>query len=347
MKSVLGSSLMDGQTDIGGGKTRAYADVLADFMRHLKTCAEQQAGRETDAAVLGRPVFFVDDDPTRDAKAQTTLESVARKIGFKSVRFQLEPLAAAYDLEQTLEKETLCLIADFGGGTCDFSVVRLGGERKGKSERKADVLAHFGIHVAGTDFDRHVSLRSIMPLLGAGSRTPQGREVPSAAYHDLATWHLINTVYAPPRVRELAGMRAMYAETQKFERLMRAVSLRLGHELASAAERGKVDAAEHGQARIDLTRIETDLFGELGPRELEQALAHDLDRIAQAGLQCVKAAGVDSSAVQLVYFTGGSSRLKLLCDQVAKPFVNARRHHGDSFASVAKGLGVYAATLLV
>ncbi len=346
MKSVLGSSLMDGETDIGGGRTRAFKDVLADFLRHLKTSAETAAQAPIDRAVLGRPVFFVDDDPVRDAKAQATLAAVAKQVGFKDVSFQLEPMAAAYDLERSLSAETLTLIADFGGGTCDFSVVRLGGKGAGRLDRKRDVLAHHGIHVAGTDFDRRVSLKAIMPHLGAGSLTPSGREVPSSAYHDLATWHLINTLYAAPRVRELQGMRALYAQPSLHARLMRTLQGRFGHQLASAAEQAKVDAAENGEAKVDLAHIEPRLSAELAGPTFARALEADVQRIVDAALICVTNAGLKPEQIELVYFTGGSSRLRLLTNQIASAFEQAKPVYGDSFASVAKGLGVYAKALM-
>jgi hypothetical chaperone protein len=126
---------------------------------------------------------------------------------------------------------------------------------------------------------------------------------------------------------------------------MRCVQQRLGHELAGIAEQAKVDAAELGTAHIDLRSIEPSLSALLGPTDLMRALSADLDRIAQAALVCAKQAHIKPGDVELIYFTGGSSRLKPLCDRVASQFANAQQTHGDSFASVAKGLGVYAASL--
>ncbi len=347
LKSVLGSGLMDKETDIGGGKSRAYADVLADFLRHLKCSAEAHSQSSIDRAVIGRPVFFVDDDPVRDAQAQATLQAVAHRVGFREVSFQLEPMAAAGDLEQSLDREALTLIADFGGGTCDFSIVRLAPNRAASAhERRSDVLAHHGIHVAGTDFDRRVSLQAIMPMLGAGSLTPKGREVPSAVYHDLATWHLINTVYSPARVRELSAMRELYRQPHFHARLMFAVRKRLGHQLAALAEQGKVDAADHGQARVDLSELEAGLVSQLSHANFATALDADLRRVVDASLECARRAGLVPSAIELIYFTGGSSRLGLLTDRIRQAFSQAKPQFGDSFASVAKGLGVQALRLM-
>jgi hypothetical protein len=115
MKSILGSTLALRRTDLGGGHSVAYLDVVAGYLRQLKQQAEAHVGASIEHAVLGRPVFFVDDDPARDAKAQAALESAARAIGFADVRFQYEPIAAALDYEQRAAREQLVLVADIGG----------------------------------------------------------------------------------------------------------------------------------------------------------------------------------------------------------------------------------------
>ena len=208
MKSILGSSLAEQGTDVGGGRSVRYADVIAGYLRHLKTVAETAAGTTLQRVVLGRPVRFVDDDDERDARAQSTLEAAARAVGFRDVSFQFEPIAAALHHQQGLADERLVLVADIGGGTSDFSLVRVGPGRRGRARRDDDILANHGVHVAGTDFDRHLELAAILPLAGYRGRGPDGREVPSRVYFDLATWHLINTVYTPARVGELGACEA-------------------------------------------------------------------------------------------------------------------------------------------
>ena len=126
MKSILGSTLIDQTTDVGGGRAVKYLDVVTGYLQRLKACAEAAAGAPIAQVVLGRPVFFVDDDPARDASAQRALESAARQAGFRDVRFQYEPIAAAFDYERGVEAEQVVLVADIGGGTSDFLVVRVG-----------------------------------------------------------------------------------------------------------------------------------------------------------------------------------------------------------------------------
>ncbi|MBA4175248.1 MAG: heat-shock protein [Leptothrix sp. (in: Bacteria)] len=347
MKSILGSSLLDQGTDIGGGRSVRYRDVVTGFLRRLKVLAEREAGHAVTRVVLGRPVFFVDDDAARDAQAAATLEAAARQVGFTEVQFQFEPIAAALDHERQVTREQLVLVADIGGGTSDFSLVRVGPSRRGRAERRDDILANHGVHLAGTDFDRHVELASIMPLLGYRALRPARpgeapREVPTGVYFDLATWHLINTVYAPARIAELRGMKSWYADPRHHTRLMRAVQERLGHALAAAAEQAKIDVALQGRAEIDLGLLERGLHAGLQESQAAAAIEADLERIVQAAAETVRGAGIKAQAVDALYFTGGSTGLRPLVDRIAAGFPAAERVRGDRFASVAQGLGQHA-----
>jgi hypothetical chaperone protein len=347
MKSILGSSLLDQGTDIGGGRAVKYRDVVVGYLRRLKALAEAEAGHAIERAVLGRPVFFVDDEPARDAQAQAALESAARQAGFAELQFQYEPIAAALDYEQGVDSERLVLVADIGGGTSDFSLVRVGPSRRGRAQRRDDILANHGVHLAGTDFDRHVELACILPLLGYRTLRPAKpgeppREVPSGVYFDLATWHLINTVYAPARLAELRSMKGWYADPRHHARLLTTVEEKLGHALAAAAERAKIDVALHGQAVVDLDALEAGLQSSLHESQAAAALETDLQKIVLAAVETTRQAGVMPAQVQTLYFTGGSTGLTPLVDRIAAHFPVAERVRGDRFASVAQGLGLHA-----
>ncbi|MDP1901900.1 MAG: heat-shock protein, partial [Rubrivivax sp.] len=168
------------------------------------------------------------------------------------------------------------------------------------------------------------------------------REVPSAVYFDLATWHLINTVYAPARLAELRRMRSWYADPLQHARLMATVEQRLGHALAAAAEQAKIDVALHGQAVIDLGLLERGLAASLSEAQAAAAIETDLERIVQAASETARQAGVPAQAVDVLYFTGGSTGLAPLVERIAAGFPAAQRVCGDRFASVAQGLGLHA-----
>ena len=350
MKSILGSSLIEQTTDVGGGRGVKYQDIVAGYLRHLKLCAEAQAGEPIRRAVLGRPVFFVDDDPVRDARAQAALETAARLVGFDEVHFQYEPIAAAFDYESSIDSEQIVLVADIGGGTSDFSILRVGPSRSRRLDRQGDILANHGVHVAGTDFDRRVELAAILPEFGYGAFGPSvagapAREVPSGVYFDLATWHLINTVYSPGRVAELRSMRSFYAEPAYHRRLMTVMEERLGHELAARAEAAKIEVASGGTTRIDLSHAEPGLAVTLAEPEATAAIDADIERIVDAARITAAQAGLAPTQIDALFFTGGSTGLQRLSHRIAAAFPAARAVRGDRFASVATGLGLHARRL--
>ena len=355
MKSILGSGLIDQTTDVGGGRGVKYFDILAGYLKRLRRLALATQVRDgepgtLDKVVLGRPVFFVDEDPARDAAAQASLEAAAHAVGFTEVHFQFEPIAAAFDYESRIAEERLVLVADIGGGTSDFSVVRVGPSRMQRLDRRDDILANHGVHIAGTDFDRHVELASILRELGYRSLGPEragqpAREVPSGVYFDLATWHLINTVYNPGRVAELRGMRSFYGNPVHHERLMTVVEDHLGHELAARAEAAKIAVSGGADTVIDLGLVESGLTVPLAEPAALQALSGDIERIAQAGRETVAQAGLTPAQIDALYFTGGSTGLRVLAERIAADYPQAQQVRGDRFASVATGLGLHAARL--
>ena len=343
IKSILGSDLMDQTTEIGHGIGIRYLDVVIGYLRHLKSVAESQHGGTLRKVIIGRPVWFVDGESGRDDKAQTTLETAAIAAGFSEVAFQYEPIAAALDYEATITAEQIVLVADIGGGTSDFSLVRVGPAHRTATERHDDILANHGIHVAGTDFDQSVSLAAIMPMLGYGSKGAAGRRVPGTVYFELATWHMINTVYAHNRVMELRQMVSMYADPVCYQRLMTVVTKRLGHHLAAAAEQAKIDVALHARTTLRLDAVESGLATVFLDTQQAGALDKQFSRIVNAAQETLRLAGLDAERVDATYFTGGSTGLGLLTERIAALFPRARRVTGDRFASVASGLGIYAA----
>ncbi|OYW33950.1 MAG: heat-shock protein, partial [Methyloversatilis sp. 12-65-5] len=191
MKSLLGSGLMDTGTDVGG-RHLAFRDLIGGFLAEIRKRAETAARCGFDQVVIGRPVYFVDDDPEADQLAEDTLAQIVRGLGFRDVSFQFEPIAAAHAFEQTVERESLVLVVDIGGGTSDFSLVRLSPERRNATDRSADLLGTSGVHIGGTDFDKRLSLACVMPELGMGGLLASGAILPNTTYFQLATWHTIH-----------------------------------------------------------------------------------------------------------------------------------------------------------
>ncbi|MFD0666587.1 Hsp70 family protein [Ramlibacter sp. MAHUQ-53] len=339
LKSLLGTPLMDEHTAVGWGEQK-FQDIIARFLGELAARARAHAPGAGRRVVLGRPVHFVDDAPQRDRQAQDSLAQAAASAGFEEVSFELEPIAAAFDYERRLDREALALVVDIGGGTSDFSVVRLGPARARLADRGADILATAGVHIGGTDFDRRLSLAHVMPLLGLGHAGPQGREVPSGIFFDLATWHLINFQYQPRVLRAVQELRTNYAQPQLHARLMTVLRERLGHRLASEVEHAKISCSVSGHAtRIMLDEVEAGLSAPLEPARLAGDLDALLARVVDAAGECLRRAGLAGAAApDAIYLTGGSSALATLQARLAARWPGVPLVQGDLFGGVAAGL---------
>jgi hypothetical chaperone protein len=342
LKSLLGTSLIDGQTEVQG-RALPFRELLAHFVRELKRRAEQAAGQDFTQAVFGRPVHFIDDDSKADRVAQDTLLDIAHSAGFREVVFQYEPIAAAFDYESGIDREELVLIADIGGGTSDFSLVRLSPERARRAERRDDILATGGVHIGGTDFDKYLSLSSAMPLLGLGTRLTNNNEVPSSYYFNLATWHTINFVYTQKVWRELQDVARDARERDKLARLLKLVEQRDGHWLALKVEEGKIALSESPAADLHLDRISRDLSLPLQRADFDAAIAHLVADIEKTVSSLLRDAGVRAQAVDTVFFTGGSSGVQMLRQKIAALLPAARCVEGDLFGSIGAGLALDAA----
>ena len=338
LKSLLGSSLLQDKTAVHG-KLVSYQDIIGLFLRQLAQRAQAELGGLPERVVLGRPVHFVDVHQERDDQAQQALEAAAHAAGFAEVHFQLEPIAAALDYEQRLERETVVLVVDIGGGTSDFTVVRLGPQHAGKADRTADILATSGVHIGGTDFDHRLSVDTVMPLLGLRHTGPTGREVPSRVFYDLATWHLIQWQYSPKALRDAQALRSDYRDPQLHQRLMTVLEERAGHRLADAVEQGKIQASSTGgDAVLDLGWLESALHADITQAQLQQSLQAPLVQVAACAQECVQLAGLQAGQIDAIYLTGGSSALRTLRDAMAQAFPGVPQVEGDLFGGVATGL---------
>ena len=200
-------------------------------------------------------MHFVDDDSAADRQAEATLGEIARAVGFKELSFQYEPIAAAFHYETSLSREEVVLVADIGGGTSDFSIVRLSPERARAVDRWSDVLANDGIHIGGTDFDKQLSLAEVMPLLGYRSQLKNGREMPASVYFNLATWHTINFAYTRQVWTEQQRLHLDASSPEMLERLLALIRDRAGHWLAHQVEQVKIALSHHETAELSLERL--------------------------------------------------------------------------------------------
>lgn len=339
LKSLLGTSLIDDQTEVMG-KALPFRTLLTQFIGELKRRAELAAGREFTSVVMGRPVYFVDGNEEADILAEDTLYEIAQSVGFKDIDFQFEPIAAAFDYESQIDREELVLIADIGGGTSDFSLVRLSPERAKKVDRRDDILATGGVHIGGTDFDKYLSLTSIMPLLGLGSRLNNNTEVPSSYYFNLATWHTINLAYTQRTWLQIKDIYRDAREKEKLDSLLHLIENRSGHWLALKAEEGKIALSLQMETELLLDRLSPNHTLTLKRDEFETAIDKMVSTVESTVTNLLRDAGIDADEVDTVVFTGGSSGVHLLREKIGSLLPDARRVEGDLFGSIGAGLAL-------
>ncbi|WP_189426197.1 Hsp70 family protein [Devosia pacifica] len=342
LKSVLGSALMKETTRI---KARRYAfpEIIGLFIAQLRSRTEVALGVPCEQAVVGRPVRFVDDDDAADAEAQAQLEQAFRDQGFAHVEFQFEPIAAALDYERGVEREELVLVADLGGGTSDFSVIRVSPDRRSKIDRAADILSTGGVHIGGTDFDRLLSMASVMPELGLGTETKDGkRHLPVAPYYNLSTWHRVNQLYTAQAQREL---RETAREAEAAERVALMVELvedRRGHALIGAVEDAKIALSQAPEVAFAFPVREDLLSARMSIEAFDDALGKAVAKLTGTVADVIASAGISRDTIDAVLLTGGSTQVPTVLAGLEAALPGAKLVRTDVFGSVGQGLALEA-----
>ena len=253
LKSFLASRLF-ASTSIFGASFR-LEDLAASILRPLREEASRALGAPVERAVVGRPVRFVNAaGPEDEALALARLAASLRNAGFREIVFEYEPVGAAWHYERGLERDELILIADFGGGTSDFSLLRVGPGVRSAGDRARALLGNDGVPLAGDAFDGRLVRHLVAPLLGRGAefRSLCGRvlPIPSWIYAHLERWHHLSFLRSPKTLQLLLDLRREALEPEKLAALLHLVEHDLGFLLFRAVERTKRDLSEREAARF-------------------------------------------------------------------------------------------------
>lgn len=344
LKSILGSSLAQ-EKIVVCKKSISYVEIIGLVLQHMKTTAEISLNTELNKVILGRPVRYHDYDDAKDRLAQTTMKEIALAQGFKEVAFQFEPIAAALDYESTINSEELALIVDIGGGTSDFTIIKINGKYK-TDNRKEDILANCGIHIGGTDFDRELSLKTVMPLLGKGSlmKSVNGSyiEVPSSIYYDLTTWHLLSFLYSHKTINNLKHVYAAAKDKQLIQRALDVLQKRLGHYLLSTVEEAKISLSQQRDLNVDLSAIDKNLELSITREQFERSCCTLVSQLETTINNTLNQAGEKASDISSVFVTGGTTQIPTVAKCIKSLLPNAKYVTGDIFGSVGKGLAIQA-----
>ena len=338
LKRVLGTSLMSHGTLING-KSIKFERIIGSFLENLRRSTNNFAACEVENVVMGRPVHFVDNDHDADKRAQEELRSIAQRVGYKHIEFQFEPIAAAFAHEVKLEGEKLAIVADLGGGTSDFTVIRLSGKYVTKPDRTSDILANTGVRVGGNDFDKDLSLAAIMPEVGYLSTYGKKHlEVPLKYFHDLAEWSKVNFLYTPKVLSQVRQYLHESHDKKRFRRLLTLLEQERGHSLLATAEEVKIGLTETLSHSAHFDFLEDGLTITVDRKQFENAIEKEVQKMALAATECLKRAGVKENNIDLVILTGGSTEVPLVQSAFKKIFPHAAVADENKLSSVGLGL---------
>ena len=308
-------------------------ELIAIYLRELKRRAEAQLGEEIEGVTLGRPVHF-SADPQRDQRAEDSLFEAARQAGFKDVEFEFEPVAAALFYESSLKRPQDALIFDFGGGTLDITIMRLG------DPRGRTVYASGGIGIAGSDFDSAIIRRRMLPHFGLG--LVEGRPEVLNLINAVSDWMSLPELSIPSARHNLqTAVKAGVAPVQ-----LRALEALIFNDLAftfyRAVEEGKIALSSQGAAVIRLKEAGIDLWELYTRGQFEKDIREYREKIEQVLLETLKASGKEPGQIDAVVTTGGSSSIPAFGLMLARIFGADKLVASDAFSSVSAGLGIKA-----
>ncbi len=343
LKSHLAARDLTG-TEIFGRQYR-FEELLARLLRDLRIRASEFFGFEVTRALVGRPVMFVGADTEADNDfAVNRLHDSFLQAGFTEVEFAMEPVAAAYAYESTVSRDELLLIGDFGGGTTDFSLLRIGPSVRSFQGRQ--VLRSTGVGIAGDAFDARIVRRLISPALGSDSTARSLGKVlpalPAWVYANLERWHTLSFLRTHA-VRELLRTTQKRAlEPEKIAALAAVIEHDLGYQLHGAVQRVKLDLSDREQAEFILDTDALHLRTPVHRSSFEAWIAPELARMEASLDDLLRSSGVLPSEVDRVFLTGGSSLVPAVRRVFTDRFPEDRVGSGDAFTSVAHGLALMA-----
>ncbi|HEX7837972.1 MAG TPA: Hsp70 family protein [Kofleriaceae bacterium] len=331
IKSHLASSAFS-RTVIFGRRWQ-LEDMIAAYLRQIRAAAPFELGRR---AVVGRPVrYWGAESPEDDARAVARMREALGKAGFDEVVFEYEPVGAAARYAARLDREEQIVVADFGGGTTDFSVVRV---------PSGTVLATGGIGVSGDAFDARVIDAIVAPALGRGTRyrDEMGAEAPVPAwlYGHLRRWHYLSFLKGEETLRLLDRVVRGALEPVRIGRLVRVVDDDLGLVLHRAVEGAKVRLSERDDDRVTLDAIDLDLA--IARESFEDWLTADLEAIDRVLDDVLARAGASAADIDRVFATGGTSLVPVVQRRLAARFGRGKLVGGEELTSVAWGLAARA-----
>ena len=328
-------------TWIGG--RRVTPDQLATYIiKKLKEKAEEFTGFAIDKVILGRPAVFSEKKEEEETAVKRLL-TAAKNAGFTEVHLQLEPIAAALSYEQKLKGEETVLVADFGGGTSDFTIIRLSPERSLSKDRKEDILAHGGLYIGGDVFDSEIMWHKVTPLLGRGVEYhayDKMLEIPNTLYRELRSWERSFLLKESKARRQMDKFYVFADQDERIDKVRVLIDNNYVYSLFKEIERSKITLSNQDEALIKFLKENLELEENLHFDEYERIIDKHVSDIEVYVKNMMEESSFQPDQIDSVYLTGGSSLSKPIRNIFYQIFGKDKVSEEDTFHSVAHGLSL-------
>ena len=328
------------------GRQYTLEDLITIILRDLRSQAETQMGSFKGPIVVGRPVRYSNANNDEDnAFALGRLKKAMEKAGIGPVIFEYEPVAAAYFYESTLDHDELIMIGDFGGGTSDFSLLRVGPGARRNRARDGGILGNEGVALAGDAFDARIVRNLVSPALGRGSQFRSVDKIlpmPLWVYSDLERWHYLSFLKSNDTLQMLRGIQSNSLEPDKIAALLHVVEGDLGFYLHQSVQATKSALSQETSSRFLFEDYSLRVEAAVKRTAFEHWIEEELQKIRGCIDRLLTATGIAGADVDRVFLTGGSSLVPAVRHIFEKRFGAQKISSGSEFTSVAKGLALRA-----
>jgi len=342
LKSFLASRLFSGTSVFG--KQYSLEDLITIMLRDIRVQSENQIGAFEHPIAVGRPVHYSNANTDEDNQfAIERLQRAFTKAGIGPIVFEYEPVAAASFYESTLDHNELVLIGDFGGGTSDFSLLRLG--PSAIRDRAHRIIGTEGVALAGDAFDSRVVHNLISPKLGRGTEYRSLEKIlpmPEWIYTDLSRWHYLSFLKSSETIEMLKGIRSQSLDPERIGGLLHIVENDLGFYLHQSVQAMKVELSTQPIGSFVFGDHVVQMNGRVQRSSFEKWIEPDLVKIRECVSRLLQTTGIAPADVDRVFLTGGSSLVPAVRRIFEELFDAGRISGGSEFTSVAKGLALRA-----
>lgn len=318
------------------------SDLVTLILKELKMKADQITGVDCGKAVIGRPVFFDDDNASKDALAQKRLNKAAEDAGFTEVRFQFEPIGAAFAYEQTISQKERVLVADLGGGTTDFTYLELDPAKIGSKDRRKDILATGGIYIGGDSFDSAFMWDKGTPYFGKNTmyEAAPGKmlKVPVSLFANICSWEQMNFFNGQKVKNDLQTYYHYAKQDRLFKNLITLTDHNLGYSVFQSIEQAKIELSKQDTTRFYYSKMDIEIDENVSLTQYNELIQKDMNKISVYLDTFLSANQIQVEEIDSLFLTGGTSMVSAVKTMFQIKFPNVQIHSGDNFISVAKGL---------